>query len=297
MCELQTAVVSYMKARSDLAETTRKQQRWQLGRFMLDLGPEREVGGIRPAHIEGWISGQRWTPATARTRVSLLRTFFRWCLDRRHIRRDPMTTIRSPKLPRSLPRGLSLIDVAAALRACPDARSRLIILLMCQEGLRCIEVSRLEVGHVDFGDRLILVRGKGGHERILPFSDETSRAMDSYLVAWPIGAGPLVRSYQHPHGPVTAAYISALVGEAMRAAGIKKRPYDGVSAHACRHTMATDLVRSGAHLRDVQNALGHTSLATTQRYLPWLVGDLREAMAGRSYGDSPVAAVVSIEYD
>lgn len=55
------------------------------------------------------------------------------------------------------------------------------------------------------------------------------------------------------------------------------------SAHALRHTAATDMLRAGAHLRDVQAALGHVSLATTQRYLPWIVGDLREAMGGRTY--------------
>jgi integrase len=48
--------------------------------------------------------------------------------------------------------------------------------------------------------------------------------------------------------------------------------------------MATDMLRGGAHLRDVQNALGHASISTTQRYLPWVVGDLRVAMSGRRYG-------------
>jgi integrase/recombinase XerD len=81
----------------------------------------------------------------------------------------------------------------------------------------------------------------------------------------------------------------------MRESGVKRRPYDGVSAHAARHTMATDLVRSGAHLRDIQHALGHASIQTTQRYLPWLVGDLRTAMGGREYGtpEDPPAAITA----
>lgn len=53
--------------------------------------------------------------------------------------------------------------------------------------------------------------------------------------------------------------------------------------HALRHTAATDMLRGGAHVRDVQRALGHVELSSTQRYLPWLVGDLREAMGGRQY--------------
>jgi site-specific recombinase XerD len=69
----------------------------------------------------------------------------------------------------------------------------------------------------------------------------------------------------------------------MSEAGIKRYRRDGVSAHALRHTSATDMLRSGAHLRDVQHALGHAHLATTETYLPLVVHDLREAMGGRQY--------------
>ncbi len=69
----------------------------------------------------------------------------------------------------------------------------------------------------------------------------------------------------------------------MREAGIKRWSRDGISAHALRHTAATDMLRARAHLRDVQHALGHAHLATTEIYLPLVVHDLREAMGGRRY--------------
>jgi site-specific recombinase XerD len=69
----------------------------------------------------------------------------------------------------------------------------------------------------------------------------------------------------------------------MYRAGINHAAYDGVSAHALRHTAAADMLRSGAHVRDVQAALGHAHLVTTERYLPTLVRGLAETMAGRRY--------------
>ena len=283
MRELGTTVMAYLRARHDLAPSTAANLRIQLRRFAFDLGWERSLAHIRTHHIEVWFSRKKWAPATSRQQLSVLRTFFAWCVDRTYLRRSPVASLRHVPLPRAVPRGLARPDISLVLDACTDSRSVLIVVLMCQEGLRCVEVSRLNLEHIDFGERIMLVRGKGGHERVLPVSDETLTAMLVYLTGYPASSGPLIRSYQRPSAGVTPDHIGSLVGRAMRAAGVKQRPYDGVSAHACRHSMATDLVRAGVHLRDIQQALGHASIATTQRYLPWLVGDLRDAMAGRHY--------------
>jgi integrase len=108
-------------------------------------------------------------------------------------------------------------------------------------------------------------------------------ALDDYLTERPASAGPLVRSYRDPVSALAADTISGYVSEWMWAAAIKRTRRDGVSAHALRHTMATDSLRSGAPVRDIQHALGHAHLATTEVYLPYLVGTLEKAMGGRSY--------------
>lgn len=243
-----------------------------LCRFVPDGEP------LTSTHIEAWIGGTKMAPATLRTRLSQIRAFCHWLLRHGHLTDDPSFFVDSPRPPRYVPRGLKTPAVAGVLDSCPDARARAIILLMCQEGLRCGEVAALELGDVDFEERLILVRGKGGHQRVLPVSDETWGAMLEYLAEYPANAGPLVRSYNDVYSGIDASYISTLVAKWIRAGGIE------ATAHALRHTAATDMLRSGAHLRDVQHALGHVSLSTTQRYLPWVVGDLRTAMAGRKYG-------------
>lgn len=231
-----------------------------------------------PEVIEAWLAGVRLSPNTARTRLSQVRSFCHWLIRRGHLDRDPTFDIDGPRTPRSVPRGLQPAAVGSALGAAPDARARLVLLLMCQEGLRCCEVASLELGDFDFDEQLMLIHGKGGHERPLPVSDETWGGLLEYLTEHPAHAGPLIRSYTQPHRGITAAYVSALAARWIRSGGVN------ATGHALRHTMATDMLRRGAHLRDVQNALGHASISTTQRYLPWVVGDLRVAMAGRQYG-------------
>lgn len=158
---------------------------------------------------------------------------------------------------------------------------------MLQEGLRRKEVAGLSLGDFDFSERIMVVRGKGNHERVLPISSETWRALCCYLSERPATAGPLIRNYHDGRSALAAVSVGRLVSEWMSDAGIKEKAYDGRSAHALRHTAASDMLRSGAHLRDAQQALGHQSITATQRYMPWLVGDLRTAMAGRNYGSAP----------
>lgn len=174
--------------------------------------------------------------------------------------------------------------MSSLLAVCPDARARVITLLMVQEGLRCCEVAGLEIQDIDWNEQLVLIKtSKGDNERVLPLSDETAEAITAYLKEQPSSCGPLVRSCLEPTSRISAKYVSRLVVGWVADAGLKGRPYDGLSAHALRHTAATDMLRSGAHLRDVQAALGHRNLQSTQVYLAWVVGDLRTAMGGRSY--------------
>lgn len=119
---------------------------------------------------------------------------------------------------------------------------------------------------------------------------EVEQALAAYLAEYPASAGPLVRSYRQPQRSLDPDTISGLVSRIMWAAGVKRARRDGVSAHALRHTAATDMLRQDAHLRDVQQALGHAHLSTTEVYMPYVVRSLEDAMGGRWYGGPPEAA-------
>lgn len=232
---------------------------------------------IRRRHIEEWLSAGTYSPASIRARLSRLRMFCHWLAERAVIENDPTAGMRGPRRQRRLPRGLPAADVELTLGAAPDCRGKLVVLLMVQEGLRCGETARLEVGDVQFDDRLMLVRGKGGHERVLPISDETWEVLLEYLEETGVRSGPVLRSKVQPDRGVTPKYVSDLVRGWMGTVQV------AATAHALRHTCAGDLLKSGVHLRDVQHILGHATLATTELYLPWIVGDIRSAMAGRRY--------------
>lgn len=280
--DLYRTVLRYVSERQRLGELTGESPygvRKVLWAFAEAVGGERLPVKITRRHIERWLMDMDVAPATKRHRLSVVRTFFGWLIEQGEVRRDPTLGIRGPSMPRLVPpRGLKAAQVAAVFAACPDVRAVLVVALMAQEGLRCREVSAIQMGDIDGEGRLMLVRGKGGHERVLPISDETWDAMLVYLGQNPATAGPLVRSYVHSRQGISAHYIGAIVSRIMTEAGVDE------SAHALRHSMATHMLERGAHVRTVQKALGHVSLGTTQRYLPWLVGSLREAMGGRHYG-------------
>lgn len=254
-----------------------------LARFYGD-GPARLVSAEDLAAWAETIGGK--APATRRAQISAVKGFCAWMVRRGYLSADPSAELPRVRLPRYLPRQVEVDAIARLLEVCPDERARLIVLLEVQEGLRCGEVAALQVHDISFADRVVTAHGKGGHERMLPLSDETWDALVAYLELHPVTAGPVIRSYRQRWAGLRPDTISGMVAEWMAEAELKRRPRDGVSAHALRHSCAGHMLKGGAHLRDVQAALGHASLSTTQRYLPTVVGDLREAMGGRRYRGS-----------
>ncbi len=280
---VQPAVDAYVLARkrAGAKRGTTDNLNWALGLFAAHCG-KRHLDAIGAADIERFINDDRYAPGTRRVMLSAVRGLFRWAERQKYIRRNPATFIEAPKLPRMLPRALPGGDGMKLIDACPDARARLICTLMLQQGMRCVEVSRMQLGDIDRLHNTIRIRGKADHERILPLLDETTLCLNAYLAEHPCSAGPLVRAY-NARSSLAPSTISRLVSEWLVDAGVKTHARDGISAHCNRHTMATDMLLGGAHLRDVQAALGHANLQTTQVYLPAVVNGLDVAMAGRTY--------------
>ena len=231
-------------------------------------------------HVRGFMTDHPASASTRRQRFSTIRGFCQWLVRNGHLEADPTADLKAPRQPRPVPRAYPSELVAHLLEVVPDRRARLVVLLEVQEGLRACEVARLEVGDIDFHDREVRVNGKGQRERILPVSDETWEALEAYLRQFPAKAGPLIRSYNDPKAGLCAAYVVHMMGRWLRAAGVKEG-----GGHGLRHTMATQLLRGGADVRDVQNALGHASLSSTSVYLPFSDAKrLRGVMGGRRYG-------------
>jgi integrase len=123
----------------------------------------------------------------------------------------------------------------------------------------------------------------------VPFTDEAWEALDLYLAeTGPRFSGALIDSYTHPQAPLEAHTLSRMVRRWFSLAGVKAHAFDGMSAHALRHTCAQDVLDAGADIRQVQTMLGHASVKTTEDYLRLKPPGLAEAMEGRRYADPDV---------
>lgn len=258
---------------------------------------DRPIAELDKEAAESWLVATAHHKASTRAlRWSYLNVFCEWCVDEELMPRNPFRRVRPPKPPRVPPRALTRDEVGRILAACPDLRARLIVMLMVQQGLRCAGVAALRVEDVDLEARTMRVREKFDNERVLPITDECHDTLVDYLRRWPAEAGPLVRAWKPNGGTgqsmaaeatrrgLGAGTISKFVSGWMADAGVKVEAGDGKAAHALRHTCATDMIEAGADLVEVRDTLGHTSVATTNRYLGSAVGRLRDPMSGRRYG-------------
>lgn len=275
-------VLQYVDERARLGQltgtspTTIRHRLWMFAEFM---GPSTPVAKITRRRIEKWLlSMGTVSKTTLRMRHSSVKTFCTWLVEHGYLSRNPAAFIPAPRQPRNLPpRALAAEQVHAVYRQCPDPRAELIVTLMVQEGLRAGEVATLEVGDVDLTRRTLRVTGKGGHQRALALSDESASVARRYIDDNRLTAGPLVRSLLDPYRGILPETVSKAVGRVMRDASVRE------SGHALRHTAASDMLEHGCHVRTLQTILGHRSLSTTERYLRATVGDIRDAMGGRSY--------------
>ncbi len=235
--------------------------------------------------------------------LSTLRSFFRWACREGHLEKNPARGLPSPRIPRTLPRALTLPDTERLLDAEEEAllpeRERALFELLYATGLRVSEAAGLDLEDVDFSSRLVRVTGKGSRERIVPFGETAAESLRSYLpVRIALRRGALVRSVRRDApvraagrrddrddpesgeplfvnargGRLTTRSMARLLKRRLRAAGLPEQ----ISPHALRHTFATHLLQAGADLRAIQELLGHASLSTTQKYTHLDAARLRE---------------------
>jgi integrase len=238
-------------------------------------------------HVETWMERPDLRPQYLRGRLSALRGFCRWCVAEGYMAKDPTLLVPMPKIPPQLPKRLTHDEAVALVDAVRhDRRTFLTVLLMLQEGLRRIEVSRLNVDDIDFAERSMTIRGKGGQgceTDALPITEETWQALTAYLAEEGHTHGPLIRNRVRKHGRCAPATISELVTQGMVDAGIK-RPGDRLrTPHSCRHTMAHETLARTKNVRLVQQAMRHRSVRSTEVYLRGATEDLRPTMEGRRY--------------
>jgi integrase/recombinase XerC len=218
--------------------------------------------------------------------LSTLRSFFRWACREGHLEKNPARGLPSPRVPKTLPRAMTLPDTERLLSADENEtlvpeRERALFELLYATGLRVSEAAGLDCEDVDLSERLARVTGKGSRERIVPFGEIAADALRAYL---PSRAALRHRARDRESeageplfvnargGRLTPRSMARLLKRRLRAAGLPEE----ISPHALRHTFATHLLQAGADLRAIQELLGHASLSTTQKYTHLDAARLRE---------------------
>jgi integrase/recombinase XerD len=220
-------------------------------------------------------------------RLSAMRHLYRFMLNERIRSDDPAAILSGPKRGRGLPKVLSIGDVdrmltkARELAEAADAASlqrvralRLYCLLevLYATGLRVSELVSLPLSASRRDARMIVVRGKGDKERLVPLNDASRQAMADYLAAMAALTSTKKKSIASSKwlfpsfgesGHLTRQHFARDLKELASAAGIAPRL---VSPHVLRHAFASHLLHNGADLRIVQTLLGHTDISTTQIY-------------------------------
>jgi site-specific recombinase XerD len=175
--------------------------------------------------------------------------------------------IRPPVVRQKPPVTLTPAEVDALRRQCATMRDRVVIELAYGMGLRVMEIAALRVDDIDWSRMILLVRGKGGTEELLPMPVSVAWAIRAYFTQHPPpGSGHVVRQ-MYSDLPMAADSLSKHVINLARRAGVKRGAHDGRGAHSLRRTCATELLESGASVVQVQQVLRHRNLATTQHYL------------------------------
>ena len=260
-------------------------------RFAAEEGASAHTAST--AIVEGYLRGlsrAARSPRTLARRLSTLRQFFRFLSSEGRRADDPCATVESPRQGLRLPKFLTEREVEALIGAAlkrvrkrpAPAALRLCAALevLYATGLRASELVALPVNAVQPERRSLIVRGKGGKERMVPLSEPALAALEAYhrrRERTVPDARP--SKYLFPSrgasGHLTRHRLGQMLKALAREAGVDE---DKVSPHALRHAFASHLLARGADLRAVQKMLGHADIATTQIYTHLLDEHLKQAV-------------------
>ncbi len=229
-------------------------------------------GRLMPADYRAWLAyrAARVERASLARGLSVVRGFVRF-LERRRLAASPaLAVLRAPKLPKSVPKALSVADAAELVEAPAEMvrsawqarRDIAVLTLLYGCGLRISEALGLPRRAAPLGEA-ITITGKGNKQRLVPVLPAVREAVAQYLAAcpYPLAAeGPLFVGARG--GPLSPRLVQRQMQLLRSALGLP----DSATPHALRHSFATHLLGGGGDLRAIQELLGHASLSTTQRY-------------------------------
>ena len=262
---------SYLLIEKKYSNNTINSYRLDLKRFTDYIN--NDIGNISSNDIHSYLKYLNDIPLTDKSiarNISCLKSFYKFLLIEKEVTSNPMEDIESPKVRKSLPKALteeeiiSLLDVPLIDNF--SYRNKAMLELLYATGMRVTELINLKIQDVDLDSATVRTIGKGSKERIIPIGDYGLRYMEIYLKEY---RPKLLKKdwndyiFLNNHGKqITRQGFFKVIKKRKDEIGLKK----DLSPHTLRHSFATHLLNHGAHLRSIQELLGHSDIGTTQIY-------------------------------
>lgn len=262
--------LEYLEVEKGLSQNTLDAYRRDLSAFIefcASLNVE-ELTQIQRTHLNAYILDLRekeYLPPSVMRKIASLRGFFKWLCANEICMQNPTLTLEQPKIPRKLPKVMTIVEIENILREDLNKIERLIIELLYGCGLRVSELVNLKINSIDLNASYLRCSGKGSKERIVPLGNKAKEALNDYFIQRDF----LVKKYNLETKNLLISDSGRLLNRQdvynfIHEQG--KKMNKNISPHTLRHSFATHLLENGADLRIVQELLGHSDVSTTQLY-------------------------------
>ena len=262
--------LEFIEVEKGLSENTINAYRRDLSGF-LDFCTNKGILGVEYItrnHLNSYILNLRQdslNPRSVVRKIASLRGFFKWLCANSYIQSNPASAIEQPKLPKRLPKVMTLQEIKEVFHSNLNSRENLIVELLYDCGLRVSELVNLKTSDIDLKSRYIQCFGKGSKERLVPFGKKAKESFNKYYKEREIILAKYNLDSKRLLINDSGRFITRQdVYNFVRKLGEKIHKH--ISPHTLRHTFATHLLENGADLRIVQELLGHSDVSTTQLY-------------------------------
>jgi len=268
MFQILSEYLEYLEIEKGLSLNTIEAYRRDLGIFLEFISECDDFNSVTRMHINSYIMffhDKNYATTSVLRKIASLKGFFKWLFANEFCTANPTLTIELPKLPKRLPKVLTVKEVEAVLNSNLTLLEKVIIELLYSCGLRVSELAELSLNCINLNSKYILCKGKGEKERMVPIGILAKNVLENYMehrksIVQKFNLNTSILLLKSNGHPVTRQKIYSLIRQ--KGLMINK----SISPHTLRHSFATHMLENGADLRIVQELLGHSDVSTTQLY-------------------------------